>query len=71
MHRALPEKLNPAIVGTWRHEQVWIGGGSLSPHNAAFIPSHHERVPELMDDVLAFSPRTDIPVIAQIAIAHA
>jgi len=71
MHRALLEKSNPAIVGTWRHEQVWIGGGSLSPHNAEFIPPHHERVPELMEDVMAFSRRTDVPVIAQIAVAHA
>jgi len=71
MHRALLEKSNPAIVGTWRNEQVWIGGGSLSPHNAAFIPPHQERVPELMDDVLAFSRRTDVPVMVQIAIAHA
>ena len=71
MHRALLEKSQPDSVGSWRHEQVWIGGGSISPHNAAFIPPHQDRVPELMDDVMAFSRRTDLPVIAQIAIAHA
>lgn len=71
MHRALLEKSNPGIVGHWRDEQVWIGGGSISPHNAAFIPPHQDRVPELMDDVMSFSRRTDLPVIAQIAIAHA
>lgn len=71
MHRALLEKSDPHIVGRWRDEQVWIGGGSISPHHAAFIPPHHERVPASMDDVMAFARRTDLPVLAQIAIAHA
>lgn len=71
MHRALLEKSDPHIVGRWRDEQVWIGGGSISPHHAMFIPPHHERVPASMDDVMAFARRTDLPVLAQIAIAHA
>ncbi|EPR77502.1 Fic protein family protein [Leifsonia rubra CMS 76R] len=71
MHRALLEKSNPGIVGSWRSDQVWIGGGSISPHNAEFIPPHHDRVPALMDDIMQFARRTDLPVIAQLAIAHA
>ena len=71
MHRALLEKSDPGIVGQWRDEQVWIGGGSVSPHRAAFIPPHHDRVPALMDDVMRFARRDDLPVIVQIAIAHA
>ena len=71
MHRALLEKSNPRIVGHFRDEQVWIGGGSISPHNASFIPPHQDRVPQLMDDVMSFSRRTDLSVIAQVAIAHA
>lgn len=71
MHRALLEKSNPGIVGSWREEQVWIGGGSISPHNASFVPPHQDRVSELMDDVMTFSRRTDLPAIAQVAIAHA
>lgn len=71
MHRALLEKSNPGIVGHWRDEQVWIGGGSISPHHASFIPPHQDRVPELIDDVMDFARRTDIPVMAQLAIAHA
>ncbi|WP_246078150.1 Fic family protein [Rhodoglobus vestalii] len=71
MHRALLEKSNPGIVGSWRSDQVWIGGGSISPHNADFIPPHHDRVPALMDDIMQFARRTDLPVIAQLAIAHA
>jgi len=71
MHRALLEKSDPGIVGQWRDQQVWIGGGSVSPHHAAFIPPHHDRVPALMDDVMRFARRDDLPVIVQIAIAHA
>ncbi|RWZ52512.1 Fic family protein [Labedella phragmitis] len=71
MHRALLEKSAPDIVGHWREEQVWVGGGSVSPHNATFVPPHQDRVPALMDDVMAFARRTDLPAMAQLAIAHA
>jgi Fic family protein len=71
IHRVLLEKSNPSIVGHWREEQVWIGGGGISPHNASFIPPHHDRVPALRDDVMGFARRTNLPVMVQIAIAHA
>lgn len=71
MHRVLLEESNPDIVGHWRTDQVWIGGGSISPHNASFVPPHHDHVPALMDDVMRFSRRTDGPVMAHLAIAHA
>ncbi|KQQ06432.1 cell filamentation protein Fic [Rathayibacter sp. Leaf185] len=71
MHKALLEESNPDIVGQWRDDQVWIGGGGLSPHAAAFVPPHHDRVPALMDDVMAFARRVDLPLMAQLAVAHA
>lgn len=71
MHRALLEESDPDIVGHWRDQQVWIGGGSLGPHTAQFVPPHHERVTALMDDLVAFANRVDLPVLAQTAIAHA
>jgi Fic family protein len=71
MHRALLEQSNPDIVGHWRDQQVWIGGGDLGPHTAQFVPPHHDRVPALMDDLLTFANRVDLPVLAQTAIAHA
>ena len=71
MHRALLEHSNPDIVGHWRDQQVWIGGGNLGPHTAQFVPPHHDRVPELMDDLVAFASRDDLPLLAQTAIAHA
>ncbi|MEU5843685.1 Fic family protein [Rhodococcus sp. NPDC047139] len=71
MHRALLEHDDPAIAGRWREQQVWIGGGSLGPHTAEFVPPHHGRVPELIDDLVVFANRDDLPVVAQIAVAHA
>ncbi|WP_256974305.1 hypothetical protein [Rhodococcus sp. NCIMB 12038] len=35
------------------------------------MPPHHDRIPELIDDLIAFANRVDLPVIAQIAVAHA
>lgn len=69
MHRELLDDVTPALVGRYRTEQVRIGG-SL-PHLAAFVPPHHERVPSAMDDLVAFVRRTDMPLLAQAAIAHA
>ncbi len=71
MHRALLEEQQPHTTGAFRQEQVWIGGGSLSPHQAQFVPPHHEHVPTLMEDVMRFARRTDLPVLVHCAIAHA
>ncbi|TIH35006.1 Fic family protein [Subtercola vilae] len=62
----------PEDTGGWRTQQVWIGGGfGNSPHGASFVPPHHERVGALMDDLVEFARRTDLPALVQIAIAHA
>lgn len=71
MHRALLEQSSPDIVGHWRDRQVWIGGGILGPHTAQFVPPHHERVTALMDDLVTFANRVDLPLLVQTAIAHA
>jgi Fic family protein len=71
MHDAPLRDTAPEYVAHWRNEQVWIGGGSVSPHAALFVPPHHTRVPSLMADVVAFAGRTDVPVLIQAAIAHA
>jgi Fic family protein len=71
MHDTLLRESAPDYAGHWRDEQVWIGGGSISPHAATFVPPHHTRVPALVADVVSFARRTDVPVLAQAAIAHA
>ncbi len=69
-HRALMHDQAYAHPGRLRDGQVWIGGGP-TPHTATFVPPRHERVPALMDDLVAFCRRTDIPVLTQVSIAHA
>jgi Fic family protein len=71
MYDALLRDTAPEYVGHWRDEQVWIGGGSVSPHPASFVPPHQDRVPALMADLVAFARRPDVPVLTQAAIAHA
>lgn len=71
MQTALLGTFAPDLTGGWRDEQVWIGGSSLSPHLADFVPPHQDRVPAAMDDLVTFVGRSDIPAFAQVAIAHA
>ncbi len=71
IHDALMRGQEHAGPGRFRTEQVWIGGSSASPHSAAFVPPHHTRVPAAIDDLCAFVTRTDVPLLAQSAIAHA
>lgn len=71
MHDALLRATAASIAGKWRTEQVWIGGGNLSPHDAIFVPPHHELVPGAIDDLVQFIARTDVPTLAHAAIAHA
>lgn len=71
MHHELLAESAPDIVGRFRDEQVWIGGGWLSPHDADFVPPHHEHVPALMSDLVKFAHRTDIPALTLAAITHA
>lgn len=55
--------------GGFRTSQNWIG---VSLKNAAFVPPHHEHVPELMSDLERFLHADDIfthPLL-RIAIAH-
>jgi Fic family protein len=71
MHEALMRTTDPANAGRWRSVQVWIGGGSLGPHDASFVPPHESRVMAAIDDLVAFIDRDDMPVLAQASIAHA
>lgn len=55
--------------GEFRSSQNWIG---VSLKNAAFVPPHHEHVPDLMADLERFLHADDIFVhpLLRIAIAH-
>ncbi|MGI6877216.1 Fic family protein [Microbacterium sp. gxy059] len=57
--------------GEWRDEAVWIGTRSDSPVGAEYVAPHHSRIPSLIDDVVGFAARTDVPELVSVAIAHA
>ena len=71
MHKALVVGHHPEIAGRWRTEQVWIGGSSVSPHSAEYVAPQHDHVPDLIDDMITFIQRSDLPLLPQVAIAHA
>jgi len=70
-HCALLIESAPSIAGRWREQQVWIGGHDLGPHHALFVPPHHRHVPAAVADLVQFIARTDVSVIAHVAVAHA
>lgn len=70
-HQALLDGHAHAAPGRLRDQQVWIGSNALSPHTASFVPPHPSRVPAAFDDLITYVHRVDLPVLVQVAIAHA
>lgn len=72
IHRTLlegtTEERYAAVVRT---DQNWIGRRGTSPADATFVPPPPDRVPTLLDDLVAFVNLDDLPAIAQAAVAHA
>ncbi|WP_110588472.1 Fic family protein [Microbacterium suaedae] len=71
MHRVLMADHARHTPGEWRREAVWIGTRNDSPVGAEFVAPWHERVPELIDDLVAFAHRVDLAPLSLIAVAHA
>jgi Fic family protein len=72
IHRTLLEGTRDAhLAGVVRTEQNWLGGRGYSPVDAEFIPPPHERVDELLRDLVAFVNRTDLQPTLMAAAAHA
>ncbi|WP_407671259.1 Fic family protein [Nocardia stercoris] len=71
-HRLLmaPDYYAARESGRFREVQNWIGGSDYTPLHAAHIPPP-ELVPDLMDDLLTFANRSDLPILAQAALTHA
>ncbi len=72
-HRALmrDDAHESAEAGSVRQVQNWIGGSDYAPRNALFIPPPPELVAELLDDLLVFAARSDLPPLTQAAVVHA
>lgn len=60
-----------AYAGRFRDVQNWIGGSDHSPRNAVYVPPPPDDVPNYMADLVVFCDRTDLPAMAQAALAHA
>lgn len=71
MHSALMSESAPKIVGRWRQEPVWIGTSSYGPHTASFVPPPHQMIQDAMADLVRYIARDDVPVLVQVAVAHA
>lgn len=71
VHRILINWSSESFGGELRREQVWVGGTPYSPHGAHYVPPTWQRVPEYLDDIVAFISREDVDPIVQAAVAHA
>ncbi|WP_402840086.1 Fic family protein [Microbacterium sp. GXS0129] len=71
LHRVLMAEQPRHTPGQWRTEAVWIGTHSDSPIGADFVAPVHERIPALIDDLVAFAGRRDVPALVSTAITHA
>ena len=58
-------------AGEYRQVQNWIDGSNHSPLSAIFVPPPPEIVEGLMEDLMIFANRDDLPVLLQAAVAHA
>jgi Fic family protein len=70
VQRVLLERHSPHLVG-WRSEPVWIGGRGSTPVTADFVAPDHRLIYAALEDLVAFAARDDLPVLPQIALAHA
>lgn len=58
-------------AGQYRREAVWIGAGDAGPRVAEFVAPRHDHIPGAMSDLIGFIKRQDVPVLVQVAVAHA
>ena len=69
VHATLMEGQTYLKPGALRTDEVWIGGSS--PVNAKFVGANPSKLPDLLEDLVTYCNRTDVPVLIQAAIAHA
>jgi len=71
MHAVLMADQPRHTPGQWRTVAVWIGRSSQSPIGADYVAPRWERVPDLIDDLVAFAGRVEVAPLVLTALAHA
>jgi Fic family protein len=71
MHEVLLRGDSRHEAGRFREEAVWIGTSGRTPVGADYVAPAWERVPSLVEDVMEFARRLDLPRLAQVAVTHA
>lgn len=73
MHHALlkSDREFSEHAGKFRNQLVWIGKGDAGPLLADFVPPQSSQVPNGINDLLEFMDRDNLPVLLQVAVAHA
>ena len=69
--RLMAPSAHPRLGGWVRNVQNWIGGSGYTPVGASFVPPPPEEVPSLLEDLVAFVNRADVPPMLQAGIVHA
>lgn len=59
------------FAGKIREVQNWVLGSDWSPRDAVHIPPPPELVPALLEDLMNYANRDDVPVLVQAAAVHA
>ena len=70
-NQLMAASMHPGLGGWIRDIQNWIGTSPYTPVGASYIPPPPEEVPELLDDLMVFVNRLDVPPLLQAGIAHA
>lgn len=71
MHRVLMAGQPRHTPGQWRDQSVWIGTRSDSPVGAAYVAPVHERIPELVTDLVQYMNGSAASPLVTVAVAHA
>ena len=69
--RLMAASAQPGLGGWVRDTQNWIGASAYTPVGASFVPPPPGEVVPLLDDLMAYVNRTDVPPLVQAGIAHA